>query len=294
MDINYELYKVFYYVATSLSFSEASKKLFISQSAVSQSIKTLEKKLGQPLFIRSTKKVQLTPSGTILLKHIEPAMNLISRGETQLLDSGNLGFGQLHIGASDTICRYFLMPYLKTFHKKFPNVPIKVTNATSIQCVELLDQGKVDLIVTNFPNLHLNHSFIQKTVASFKDVFIANPAYFDIKQEITFHELKNYPLMMLDRKSTTSEFLHQLFLQHQLELIPDIELSSNDLLLDMARIGLGIAFVPDYCLTKNTKDLYVIHTKEVMPSRQMVVSVNTSLPLSPSTEEFLGLLPTLT
>ena len=77
MDINYELYKVFYYVATSLSFSEASKQLYISQSAVSQSIKTLEKKLEQPLFIRSTKKVQLTPAGKILLKHIEPAMNLI-------------------------------------------------------------------------------------------------------------------------------------------------------------------------------------------------------------------------
>ena len=65
MDINYELYKVFYYVATSLSFSEASKQLFISQSAVSQSIKTLEKKLDQPLFIRSTKKVQLTPAGKV-------------------------------------------------------------------------------------------------------------------------------------------------------------------------------------------------------------------------------------
>ena len=81
MDINYELYKVFYYVASSLSFSDASKKLFISQSAVSQSIKTLERKLGQPLFIRSTKKVQLTPAGALLLKHVEPAMNLISRGE---------------------------------------------------------------------------------------------------------------------------------------------------------------------------------------------------------------------
>ena len=99
MDINYELYKVFYYVATSLSFSEASKKLFISQSAVSQSIKTLEKKLGQTLFIRSTKKVQLTAAGALLLKHIEPAMNLIARGESQLLDSGTLGLGQLHIGA---------------------------------------------------------------------------------------------------------------------------------------------------------------------------------------------------
>lgn len=114
MDINYELYKVFYYVATSLSFSEASKKLFISQSAVSQSIKTLEKKLGQTLFIRSTKKVQLTAAGALLLKHIEPAMNLIARGESQLLDSGTLGLGKLHIGASDTICRYLLVPYLSS------------------------------------------------------------------------------------------------------------------------------------------------------------------------------------
>ena len=85
MDINYELYKVFYYVAISLSFSEASKKLYISQSAVSQSIKVLEKKLNQPLFIRSTKKVQLTPEGETLLRHVEPAMNLIRRGEAQIL-----------------------------------------------------------------------------------------------------------------------------------------------------------------------------------------------------------------
>ena len=293
MDVNYELYKVFYYVASSLSFSEASKKLYISQSAVSQSIKTLEKKLGQPLFIRSTKKVQLTPAGNLLLKHVEPAMNLISRGESQLMDAGTLGLGQLHIGASDTICRYFLVPYLKQFHKKFPSVPIKVTNATSIQCVELLDQRKVDLIVTNFPNSHLNHAFIQKTVCNFSDVFIANPAYFNLKQEIPLAELKQYPIMMLDRNSTTSEFLHSLFLQHQLELIPEVELSSNDLLIDLARIGLGIAFIPDYCLTRESKDLFILKTKEKMPTRQMVVSVNTTLPVSASTEEFLKLLPSV-
>src|SRR5574344_1681441 len=117
MDINYELYKVFYYVATSLSFSDASKKLFISQSAVSQSIKTLEKKLGINLFIRSTKRVQLTPEGETLLRHIEPAMNLIKRGENQLMEAGKLGGGQLRIGASDTICRYFLVPFLNQFHK---------------------------------------------------------------------------------------------------------------------------------------------------------------------------------
>lgn len=292
MDINYELYKVFYYVATSLSFSEASKKLFISQSAVSQSIKTLEKKLGQSLFIRSTKKVQLTPSGALLLKHIEPAMNLIARGENQLLDSGALGLGQLHIGASDTICRYLLVPYLRKFHKLFPNVPIKVTNATSIQCVELLEQRKVDIIVTNFPNSHLNHSYRQKTICNFSDVFVANPNYYKLKQlELSFSELKQYPIMMLDRKSTTSEFLHNLFLQHQLELVPDIELSSNDLLIDLARIGLGIAFVPDYCINKSSNDLFILNIKEKMPMRQIVASVNTMLPVSASTEEFLNLLP---
>jgi len=294
MDINYELYKVFYYVASSLSFSEASKKLFISQSAVSQSIKTLEKKLGQSLFIRSTKKVQLTPAGSLLLKHIEPAMNLISRGESQLLDSGTLGLGQLHIGASDTICRYFLVPYLKEFHKKFPNVPIKVTNATSVQCVELLDQRKVDMIVTNFPNSYLSHDYIQKTVANFHDVFIANPDHFDLKQkELTFEELNKYPIMMLERHSTTSEFLHNLFIQHQLELIPDIELSSNDLLIDLARIGLGIAFIPDFCLTKESKDLFTLNLKEKMPSRQLVAAVNTTFPVSTSTEEFLKILPSV-
>ena len=107
-DINFELYKVFYYVATTLSFSEAAGKLFISQSAVSQSIKTLEKKLNQTLFIRSTKKVRLTPEGEILLRHIEPAVQLIVRGESQLLEASS-GIGQLRIGASDTICRYFLV-----------------------------------------------------------------------------------------------------------------------------------------------------------------------------------------
>lgn len=292
MDINYELYKVFYYVATSLSFSDASKKLFISQSAVSQSIKTLEKKLGQSLFIRSTKKVQLTPAGALLLKHVEPAMNLISRGESQLLDSGTLGLGQLHIGASDTICRYFLLPYLKQFHQAFPNVPIKITNATSIECVHLLDQRKVDLIVTNFPNTHLNHAYIQKTVCNFSDVFIANPSYFEFDQEeIPFEKLQQYPIMMLDRNSTTSEFLHNLFLQYQLELLPQVELSSNDLLIDMARIGLGIAFIPDFCLSRDDSDLVILNTREKMPPRQIVVSANTTLPVSASTEEFLKLLP---
>ena len=289
MDINYELYKVFYYVATSLSFSEASKQLFISQSAVSQSIKTLEKKLDQPLFIRSTKKVQLTPAGKVLLKHIEPAMNLIQRGESQLLDSGSLGLGQLHIGASDTICRYFLVPYLKQFHKKFPNVPIKVTNATSLSCVDLLDQGKVDLIVTNYPNSYLSSLTTVKKIKNFKDVFIANESFSELKgRKLSLKELLQYPILMLDRKSTTSEFLHSLFQQHQLDLVPEIELSSNDLLIDLASIGLGIAFIPDYCIPHKSDNLFIVETDEELPTRQLVIAHNHHVPSSKAALEFLN------
>ena len=172
MDINYELYKVFYHVATTLNFSEASKQLFISQSAVSQSIKTLERKLDQTLFIRSTKKVQLTPEGEILLRHIEPAMNLIQKVEAQLLDAASTG-GQIRIGASDTICRYFLVPYLEKFHKTFPNVHIKVINQTSLRCTELLKNGLVDLIVVNYPNAALNNISASMKIKNFHDVFIA-------------------------------------------------------------------------------------------------------------------------
>ena len=141
MDINYELYKVFYHVAKTLSFSDAAEALFISQSAVSQSIKTLEKRLNQQLFIRSTKKVALTKEGELLLKHVEPAINLITRGENQLCADPKSGV-QLRIGASDTICRYYLVPYLNNFHLKYPHIHIKVSNGTSLQCAKMLNVMK--------------------------------------------------------------------------------------------------------------------------------------------------------
>ena len=288
MDINYELYKVFYHVANTLSFSEASKQLFISQSAVSQSIKVLEKKLNQPLFIRSTKRVQLTPEGEILLKHIEPAMNLIRQGENQLLEANTLNGGQLRIGASDTICRYYLVPYLKEFHRRYPNVHIKVTNQTSIACAKLLESGQVDFAITNYPNSGLSNTQNVRIIREFKDVFVANDEYKELKgKTVSLKDLKQFPILMLDRKSTTSEFLHSMFQRHQLDLVPEIELSSNDLLIDLARIGLGVAFVPDYCIPENEHNLFRVQTEEDLPARQLVVARNDSLPISPAAKQFM-------
>lgn len=291
MDINYELYKVFYHVAATLSFSEASKQLFISQSAVSQSVKVLEKKLNQTLFIRSTKKVQLTPEGEILLKHIEPAINLIQKGENQLLEANTLNGGQLRIGASDTICRYYLVPYLNQFHKAYPNVHIKVTNQTSIKCAKLLENGQVDFIITNYPNSGLQSSQNIRVINEFSDVFVANEEYFPLKdQVVSLQKLQTYPILMLERKSTTSEFLHHMFQKEQLDLVPEIELSSNDLLIDLARIGLGIAFVPDFCIPENDRDLFQVKLSEKLPTRQMVVAYNENIPVSQASRQFMDML----
>lgn len=288
IDINYELYKVFYHVASTLNFSEASKQLFISQSAVSQSIKTLERKLDQVLFIRSTKKVQLTPEGEILMRHIEPAMNLIQKGETQLLEAASTG-GQIRIGASDTICRYFLISYLERFHKDFPSAHIKVINQTSVKCAELLRNGLVDLIVVNYPNNYLGSASDIVRIKKFRDIFIAGDTYPDLQnKKLSFRQLLQYPILMLDKNSTTNEYLHQLFQQHQLDLVPEIELTSNDLLIDLARIGLGIAFIPDYCISEKTEGIHVLETKEKYPERELVVAYNSHLPLTRAANEFLS------
>lgn len=288
MDINYELYKVFYYVAKTLSFSEAASALFISQSAVSQSIKVLETRLNQNLFIRSTKKVTLTKEGELLFKHIEPAVNLINRGENQLLEAAALGESQLRLGASDTICRYYLVPFLKDFHMQYPEVHIKVTNGTSFQCAKMLETNQVDIIVTNSPNSALMDSMHIQPILEFHDVFICNSDFFPLKGEtVSFEQLQNYPILMLTKHSTTSEFLHNLFLKHSLDLVPAIELNSNDLLIDLAKIGLGIAFVPDFCLTDAALGLTVIPTMEQLPARKLVVAYNENIPQSSAAKYFI-------
>jgi len=286
MDINYELYKVFYHVAKSLSFSEAADNLFISQSAVSQSIKTLERRLSQVLFIRSTKRVALTKEGELLLKHIEPAINLISRGENQLCIDPKTGV-QLRIGASDTICRYYLVPFLNNFHKKYPNIHIKVTNGTSLQCAKLLERNEVDIIVTNSPNSALNNMMQIIPVKTFRDIFITNSESFPlVGHQVTLKELQQYPILMLDKRSTTSIFLHNLFLENSLDLVPAIELSSNDLLIDLARIGLGVAFIPDYCMSA-TDNLAIIETTEEIPTRTLVAAYNYDIPISDAAKYFI-------
>lgn len=285
MDINLELYRVFYYVATSLSFSEASRQLFISQSAVSQSIKALEKKLNLPLFIRSTKKVTLTPEGEALLKHVHPAIQMILQGE-ELLTNNSHTTGQIRIAASDTICRYFLIDYLKRFHQEYPEIRIKVVSQTSMECVNLLKTEQVDLIICNYPNSYIHPHLKTKIIHEFEDSFVASKELFhNAKLPETLEELTDYPLLMLSPKTSSREYFQQLFFSRGKKLLPEIELNSNDLLLDLAKIGLGITCVPDFMLQNDTT-LVKIPLKKPLPKRQLVLVQHETLPLSKAAERF--------
>jgi len=291
MVLNYDLYKVFYQVADNLSFSQAAKKLYISQSAVSQNIKNLENELNTELFIRSTKKVKLTKAGKILFEHIEPAFNLIESGEESIKEINALKRGEIHIGANDTISKDFLLPYLNKFHQLYPEIQIQITNRTSSTCIELLQQNKVDLIISNLPNPKITEEMKVQKIYSFNDIFIAGNEFEEIKeQQHSLKMLKNYPLLMLEPKTTTRKFLDSLLAEMGTEITAAIELGSVDLLIEMAKIGLGIAFVPEYCLNLETEDLFEVKIKEKLPPRELAVVNNKNIPLSNAAEKFLQLL----
>ena len=167
---------------------------------------------------------------------------------------------------------------------------IKVTNSTSMGCVELLENRQVDLIVSNLPNSRLTAHTKVQMVKEFRDIFVANPDFFPLEgKALEIKKLIEYPLLTLSSKSTTSEYLHQFFASHRQNLIPEVELNSNDLLIDLARIGLGIACVPDYMLASlrgQETSLIEVSLKQQFPPRQLALVYHESLPLSQAAQKF--------
>lgn len=290
MTTNLELYKLFYYVAKELSFSKASKSLYISQSAVSQGISLLENQLGTKLFLRTTKKVKLTEEGITLLSHIEPAINSIMQGEKKLMEISSLHRGRLHIGVSDTLCKYYLLPYLKEFHETYPNIEILITNRTSMECVDLLQNHMVDMIVTNLPNPRLQETMEIIETDSFYDVVIAPTKFKTLSgPNVPLSELLNYPILLLDQQSSTTQFLREAFQKETLELHPSIELGSIDLLIEMATIGLGLTFIPDYMYRAHS-DLMIVRLEHPFKQRKLGIAYQGKTTLSMATQAFITIM----
>ena len=151
MAVNLELYRIFCSVARAGSMTQASRELYISQPAVTQAIKQLEKELGGSLFIRSSRGIALTREGELLFKHVEPALEQLRGGEKRFSEMLNLERGYINIGASDSICKFYLLNYLEIFHERYPNLEIHVTNRITRETIQLLKNGDVDIGFVNLP-----------------------------------------------------------------------------------------------------------------------------------------------
>lgn len=251
MLINLELYRVFREVALSGSFSHAAQQLFITQSAVSQSVAQLERQLDRRLFTRSRRGVVLTPEGKVLYEHISTALNAITLGEEKLARMRHLQEGELSIGAGDTISEHYLLPYLEQFHSRHPQVRLKVVNRTSGQAVALLKSGAIDLAFVNLP---LDEPELAITECmQVHDIFVASQKFAQFAgRKLAAAELAGCCLIMLETLSNSRRYVDDFFLRQGVRLNPEIELGAHDLLLDFARIGLGIA-----CVTQEFSAAYL-------------------------------------
>jgi DNA-binding transcriptional LysR family regulator len=297
-DINFELYKIFYYAAKHQSFSKAAAEVYISQSAVSQAIKNLEAKLNIQLFFRKTRQLQLTSEGQILFSHIEQAFNMIKFGENKIAEMISLAAGEIRIGASDTVCKYNLLPYLKRFNQCYPKIKMKVINRTSQQITGLLENGAIDLGIITLPfKAAGNLSPIEiHELFSVTDIFVAAPKFAGLQNRaVDLAQLNGYPLLMLEKTSATRRNFDSFLTDQGITLFPEIELESVDLLVEFARIGLGIAHVlRDSALEAiNHGEIFELKTNPPLPPRKLGMIRLKKIPLPQAGVKFMELFPGL-
>jgi len=241
MDINLELYRIFREVAKAKNISRAAEKLFVSQSAVSQAIMQLENKIGGKLFDRGVRGVTLTAEGEVLFSRIDDAVLLIENAQAKFAEMKDLGAGSIKIGASDTICSLFLLPILKRFNDKHPDIRISVANRTTWESLELLRRAAADIAFVNLP-VENDAALDIMPVKVIHDCFVAGGKYSHLADE-TMHlrDLQKYPFLTLEQASNSRKQLDIFLAGQGVELKPAIELGSLALLSEFAKIGLGVA-----------------------------------------------------
>jgi len=241
LDIDLELYRVFREVAKCGNISKAAERLFVSQSAVSQAIMQLEKRIGGKLFDRGVRGVRLTVEGDVLFSHIDDAISLIENAQLKFSEMKALNSGSIKIGASDTICNIFLLPFLEKFNKKHPDIRISVTNRVTQESIDLLKRAAVDLAFVNLP-IEGDASLDIMPVMAIHDCFVVGGKYGYLAEDImSLSDLGNYPVLTLEKASNSRKQMDAFLAEKGIEIQPVIELGSLTLLSGFAKIGLGVA-----------------------------------------------------
>lgn len=276
MNIDFELYRIFYVVANHKNITKASAELNISQPAISKSIKNLEEQLGGPLFVRTKRGVILTNEGTEFYNYIKQAIEYINNAENKFTDLMNLEIGRINIGISTTLTREFLLPYLEEFHSKYPKIDIKIITDITEDLIPQLKNGLVDIVILNLNDKNYGNDIEIFRCKEVHDTFVVGKKYKELtKRDLSLKDLNDYPLVLQAKGSNTREFLDTYTQKYNVTLKPNIELASYALIVEFTKIGFGIGYITkEYQKDTLNKELFELKIKEKVPSRYIAVALS--------------------
>lgn len=269
MNINFELYRIFYVVATVGNITKASQRLMISQPAVTKQIKALENQLGGELFIRTKRGVILTDNGKEIYNYVKQGMHCFEAAELQFSNLKKLETGIIRIGISTTLCRIFLLKYLERFHEQYPNIAIQVFTDPSKTMREMLKDGTIDILIAK--ELDQDDEDLEITeIGHLHQCFISSSVHYEELKDktIPLAELDKYPLLFPKVPSTTRKSINDFCKKNNITLTSKFEIASANLLEDFVAIGLGIGLVTkEYSIQKiKNEKVFVIKTEPELPS----------------------------
>lgn len=281
-------YRIFYTVAKTGNISKAAKELYISQPAISKSIQKLEESMNCELFRRSSRGVSLTEEGELLYSHVKVAFATLALGEDRLRNSIELGVGHLKIGVSSTLCKYMLLPYLKEFIKLYPHINISITCQSTNDTLKLLEENKIDVGLIGKPESLKNIDFYY--LAEIKDIFVATKDYLrNLKARGVKEDriLQSSTIMLLDKNNMTRQYIDDYLQENHIVVQDSIDISSMDLLIEFAKISVGVACVIREFVKKELADGslieiplgFPIHKREVGFAYKKSVKPSKSLEL---------------
>lgn len=244
MEQNLSHYRIFYQVAKTGNISKAAKELFISQPAISKSISKLEDSLGVSLFTRNSRGVQLTNEGELLFHHAKAAFESLSRGERELKRIKDFNIGHLRIGVSNTLCKYILLPYLKGFIEAYPHIKITIENQSTAHTLSMLEQQSIDLGLVALPANKKSLAFVP--VMEIQDIFTATGAYLEnlyLREGQKADLFQTGNILLLDRSNMTRKHVDEYLNEHEIAPVQLLEVTTMDILIEFAKIGLGIGCV---------------------------------------------------
>lgn len=292
MNVNLEYYKIFYYVGKYESITQAAEALAISQPAVSQAVKNLEKNLGSALFVRTSKGVRLTVEGKLLYSYVQRGYEYILLGERKFQEMQDLTKGEIRIGASDMTLQFYLLSYLERFHEMYPGIRVTVTNAPTPETLGYLQAGKIDFGIVSTPFQAGKHIRVRQ-VKEIEDIFVAGKNFESLKgKELDYRILEELPIMCLEGNTSTRGYVEQYLKDQDVVLHPEFELATSDMLIQFAQKSLGVAsVVKDFAEPKIREGtLFQLKFKEKIPKRQFCLVTDQRVPLSAAAGQMLGML----